>query len=95
MRINAIVGLMQNFKIYNMKAEIIHQEAYVAITYLNIEFKYNDKIYLASANCYNGSGIENLEVYEIENEHEIVSDEIQLIGEDLLFNMDIDSNITF
>ena len=78
-----------------MKAEIIFQEAYIPTVYLNIEFKYNDKVYLASAHYYNGSGLENLEIYEVENEHEIVSDEIQLIGEDLLFNMDIDSNLTF
>ena len=78
-----------------MTPSIIYQEAYVATTYLNIEFEYDDKIYLASANYYNGSGLEDIEIYEMKNPSEVVPDDIQYMGEQLLFEMDIDNNLTF
>ena len=78
-----------------MTPTIIYQEAYVATTYLNIEFEYKEKIYVASANYYNGSGLEDIEIYEIKNPTEVVLDDIHYMGEQLLFDMDIDSNLTF
>jgi len=78
-----------------MTPTILYQEAYVATTYLNIDFEYDGKFYIAHAHYYNGSGLENVEIYEQDKEGEIVSDEVVEIGEQLLFDMDIDSNLTF
>lgn len=78
-----------------MEPTILYQEAYVATTYLNIDFEYDSKFYTAHAHYYNGSGLENVEIYEQDKEDEIVSDEVIQIGEQLLFDMDIDSNLTF
>jgi hypothetical protein len=79
-----------------MTPTILFQEAYVATAYfLNIDFEYDSKFYTAQAHYYNGSGLQNVEIYEQDKEGEIVSDEIIQIGEKLLFNMDIDSNLTF
>ena len=82
-----------------MTPTILFQEAYVATTYLNIDFEYDGKFYRAHADYYNGSGIENLEIYEQDKGGGILSDEVAdevvEIGEQLLFDMDIDSNLTF
>lgn len=95
MRMNAIVGLTQNFNIYIMKAEIIYQEAYVYMLNLQIEFKYMGKNYVAHADYINGCGIENIEVNLEDDYIELVSDEVVEVAENLLDEMHLENNLTF
>lgn len=95
MRMNAIVGLTQNFKIYIMKAEIIYQEAYVYMLNLQIEFKYMGKNYVAHADYINDFGIENIEVNLEDDYLEDVSDEVVEVAENLLDEMHLENNLTF
>lgn len=74
-----------------MKYKITFQEAYAYSFNLNADFEYKGKKYKVTSTYYNGSGIEDIEVY---NEDDALEDNVLQIGKEIIENMDIEKHIT-
>ena len=80
-----------------MKYKITFQEAYAYTLYLNADFEYKGNKYKVTSTYYNGSGIEDIEVYNEDDsciETDALEDEILEIGKEIVENMDIKKRIT-
>ena len=80
-----------------MKYNITYQEAYASTFYLNADFEYKGNKYKVTSTYYNGSGIEDIEVYNEDDsciETDALEDEILEIGKEIVENMDIKKRIT-
>lgn len=79
------------------KIEATYQEAWISILRLTIDFKFNDVELMATGLYYNGSQIEDIEVY-CSDDPEIYfgsgDDEFEA-GKNLLEEMDLDRHLTF
>jgi hypothetical protein len=72
--------------------KVTHQEAWVSYLLLSVVFEYNEKTYTAKADYINGGfGIDNLEVVD-DCYDEVVDDDIVKIGEELIYNLEINNN---
>ena len=80
-----------------MEAIINYQETYVSQMFLTIEFTYNNEDYIAHATYYNGSHIENIEVFLNNDytENEVLDEKINEITKDLFEDMDVEKYVTF
>ena len=80
-----------------MEVKINYQETYVSQVFLTIEFSYNNVDYIANATYYNGSHIEDIEVFLIYDytEAKVLDEKINEIAKDLFEDMDIEKHITF
>jgi len=80
-----------------MEVKINYQETYVSQMFLTIEFSYNNEDYIANAIYYNGSHIEDIEVFLNNDytENEVLDEKINEIAKDLFEEMDIEKHITF
>jgi len=80
-----------------MKYNITFQEAYAYSINLNADFEYKGNKYKVTSTYYNGSGIEDIEVYNEDDsciEDDALEDEILQIGKEIVENMDIEKHIT-
>ena len=72
--------------------KVTHQEAWVSNFLLSVEFEYNEKVYTARGEYVNGGwGTENFDVID-EDEVEVIDNEIVKIGEELIYNLEINNN---
>jgi len=80
-----------------MKYNITFQEAYAYSINLNADFEYKGKNYKVTSTYYNGSGIEDIEVYNDDDsniKNDDFEDEILEIGKEIVEDMDIEKYIT-
>lgn len=80
-----------------MKYKITFQEAYAYSLNLNADFEYKGKKYQVTSIYYNGSGIEDIEVFNEDDsciENDALEDEVLQIGKEIVENMDIDKHLT-
>ena len=80
-----------------MKYNITFQEAYAYSMNLNADFEYKGKKYKVTSTYYNGSGIEDIEVYNDDDsniKNDDFEDEILEIGKEIVEDMDIEKYIT-
>ena len=80
-----------------MKYNITFQEAYAYCINLNADFEYKGKNYKVTSTYYNGSGIEDIEVYNDDDsniKNDDFEDEILEIGKEIVEDMDIEKYIT-
>ena len=80
-----------------MKYNITFQEAYASTLYLNADFEYKGKKYKVSSRYYNGSGMEDIEVYNDDDsciKNDALEDEILQIEVEIVENMDIEKYLT-
>lgn len=68
---------------------VLNQEAYCHHFLLDAEFKYNGKTYRVQSGYVNGGwGFEDTQVLD-ENEEYVYDEDIVAIGEEIIYNMDI------
>ena len=81
-----------------MKYNITYQEAYASTFYLNADFEYKGKKYKVTSTYYNGSGIEDIDVYNEDDsciEDDALEDNVLQIGKEIIENMDIEKHLTY
>ena len=72
--------------------KVTHQEAWVSSFLLSVEFECNEKVYIARGEYVNGGwGYDNFEVVD-DCYDEVVDDDIVKIGEELIYNLEINNN---
>ena len=80
-----------------MKYNITYQEAYAYSFNLNADFEYKGEKYKVTSTYYNGSGMEDIEVYNDDDsciKNDALEDEILQIGVEIVENMDIEKYLT-
>jgi len=81
-----------------MKYNITYQEAYAYSFNLNADFEYKGKKYKVTSTYYNGSGIEDIDVYNEDDsciEDDALEDNVLQIGKEIIENMDIEKHLTY
>ena len=77
-----------------MKYNITYQEAYASTMQLNVDFEYKEEKYRATCVYYNGSGLEDIDVYNEKHELSTPEDGLYEIAKEIFENMDIEKHLT-
>ena len=79
------------------KIEATYQEAWISRLLISVEFYFNDVKFIAKGVYDNGYGIEDIEVFCLDDPKIYFEDgdEEYEVGKNLLEEMDLDNNLTF